>query len=137
MQIQFKVMFMEHKNGLYEKSLASYPSAGMDTYGNIWLSFSGYTETVDNGSQVFRHIYITKSTDSGTTWKTARDVTPHNELNGAQECVFGSMAPVVDDKIRIVYQRDLEPGLAVWGDEDSIVINEIVYLEVDTVALFE
>ena len=73
---------------------ASMPSAGIDAAGNIWLSFSGYTETVDNGTQVFRHIYVTKSEDGGNTWKTPVDVTPHEDWNGMQECVYGSMSPV-------------------------------------------
>lgn len=122
---------------LYYCSRASMPNAGLDADGNIWLSFSAYTENIDNGSQVFRHIYITKSEDGGTTWKNPVDVTPQTIWDGARECVFGSMVPKVDNKIRILYQNDEEPGLAVRGDEDFIAINEIVYLEIDTIGLFD
>jgi hypothetical protein len=121
---------------LYYASRASMPNTGLDANGNIWLSFSGYTETADNGSQVFRHIYVTKSEDGGITWKNPVDVTPNDIWNGMQECVFGSMSPVVDNKIRIVYQADFEPGLAVRGDEDMVDNNDIIYLEIDTVDLF-
>ena len=122
---------------LYYASRASMPNAGISANGEIYLSFSGYTETADNGSQVFRHIYITKSSDGGITWKDPVDVTPHTIWDGARECVFGSMNPVVDDKIRIVYQQDPEPGLAVRGDEDGIDMSFIIYLEIDTVGLFD
>ena len=54
-----------------------------------------------------------------------------------QECVFGSMSPVVDDKIRIVYQLDFEPGLTLQGDADMVDWNAITYLEIDTVGLFD
>ena len=121
---------------LYYASRASMPNAGLDAAGNIWLSFSAYTETVDNSLQVFRHIYITKSEDGGITWKNPVNVTPHESWDGMQECVFGSMDKLVDDKIRIVYQLDFEPGLAVRGDEDFVDNNDIVYLEIDTVGLF-
>ena len=121
---------------LYYASRASMPNAGISANGEIYLSFSGYTETADNGSQVFRHLYITKSSDGGLTWKTPVDVTPNAGFNGMKECVFGSMEPTVDDKIRIVYQRDTEPGLIVRGDEDLVDYNDIVYLEIDTVGLF-
>ena len=47
------------------------------------------------------------------------------------------MYKVVDDKIRIIYQKDFEPGLAVRGDEDMVDINDIIYLEIDTVGLFD
>jgi hypothetical protein len=127
---------------LYYSSRASMPNAGFDAAGNIWLSFSGYTETVDNGTQVFRHLYVTKSEDGGATWKTPVNVTPHDGSNGGadwlgmQECVFGSMNPTIDDKLQIVYQLDFEPGLAVRGDEDMVDNNDIVYLEIDTVGLW-
>ena len=121
---------------LYYASRASMPNAGISANGEIYLSFSGYTETADNGSQVFRHLYITKSSDGGLTWKTPVDVTPNAGFNGMKECVFGSMEPTVDDKIRIVYQRDTEPGLIVRGDEDLVEFNDILYLEIDTVGLF-
>ena len=47
------------------------------------------------------------------------------------------MSPVVDDKIRIAYQKDFEPGLAVRGDEDMVDNNDIIYLEIDTAGLFD
>ena len=121
---------------LYYASRASMPNAGISANGEIYLSFSGYTETADNGSQVFRHIYITKSSDGGSTWKTPVDVTPNVSWIGMKECVFGSMVPTVDDKIRIVFQMDNEPGLIVRGDEDLVDFNDIVYIEIDTLGLF-
>ena len=121
---------------LYYNSRASMPNAGCSANGDIYLSFSGYTETLDNGSQVFRHIYIIRSTDDGQTWSNPKDVTPHIIWNGERECVFPSMNPIVDDKIRIIYQQDSEPGLAVRGDEDIIDNNEIIYLEIDIAGLF-
>ncbi len=117
---------------LYYASRASMPSAGIAANGDIYVSFSGYTETASSGDgQVYRHIYIIKSTDGGSTWSTPVDVTPQEDFNGEKECIFGSMVPEVDNKIRIVYQNDYEPGLAVRGDEDLIESNDIVYLEVD------
>ncbi|MDB9910442.1 T9SS type A sorting domain-containing protein [Flavobacteriales bacterium] len=121
---------------LYYASRASMPNAGISANGEIYLSFSGYTETADNGSQVYRHLYITKSSDGGSTWKTPVDVTPNVSWIGMKECVFGSMVPTVDDKIRIVFQMDNEPGLIVRGDEDLVDFNDIVYIEIDTVGLF-
>ena len=123
----------------YGRGLASMASAGLASNGDLYLSFSGYTETIDNGIQVFRHIYVTKSEDGGITWKTPVDVTPYdgpNDFNGMHECVFGSMSPIVDDKIRMVYQMDYEPGITLQGDMDPVDWNAIVYLEIDTAGLF-
>ncbi len=117
---------------LYYASLASMPSASITQNGDIYVTFSAYTEDVDNGTQVFRHINAIRSTDGGSTWSEPIDITPRAMWNGQQECVFGSMIQEIkDDKLQILYQRDFEPGLATRGDEDIIDLNEIIYLEVD------
>ena len=57
---------------------------------------------------------------------------------GQRKNVFGLIESwLLDDKTRIVYQLDFEPGLAVNGDMDMVDQNAIVYLEVDTVGLFD
>ena len=122
---------------LYYSSRASMPNAGLSANGDIYLSFSAYTENADNGTQVYRHLYVTKSSDGGSTWEIPVDITPNVVWSGMKECVFGSMAPTVDDKLRIVYQMDNEPGLIVRGDEDFVEFNDIVYLEIDTAGLFD
>ncbi|MBT3622075.1 MAG: T9SS type A sorting domain-containing protein [Flavobacteriales bacterium] len=122
---------------LYYSSRASMPNAGLSANGDIYLSFSAYTENADNGTQVYRHLYVTKSSDGGSTWEIPVDITPNVVWSGMKECVFGSMAPTVDDKLRIVYQMDNEPGLIVRGDEDFVESNDIVYLEIDTAGLFD
>ena len=121
---------------LYYASRASMPNIGLTSNNEIWLSFAAYQENADNGTQVYRHIYLTKSSDGGITWKEPVDVTPSDVWNGMLECVYGSMHHVVDDKVRLIYQRDFEPGLAVRGDEDIPDNNDIVYLEIDTVGLW-
>ena len=119
----------------YYLSLDCMPSAGIDNQGNIFVSYSSLMENVDNGSQNFRHVHVVKSMDGGTTWSNPKDVTEWSAWGGAQECVFGRMDRNVDDKIRLIYQKDFEPGLAVRGDEDIIDMNEIRYLELDTFEL--
>ena len=105
---------------LYYLSVDCMPSAGLDNQGNIFVSYSSLMENIDNGSQNFRHVNVVKSMDGGTTWSTPKDVTEWTDWGGAQECVFARMDENVDDKIRLIYQKDFEPGLAVRGDEDII-----------------
>ena len=69
-------------------------------------------------------------------WSSSVDLTPHTDFDGLFECVFGSMNTLVDDKIRIVYQKDSEPGTTLGQDEDLVDFNNIVYIEIDTVGLF-
>jgi len=120
---------------LYYMAVDCMPSAGIDNQGNIFVSYSSMMENIDNGSQNFRHVHAIKSTDGGTSWSTPKDITPWDAWGGAQECVFARMDRNVDDKLRLIYQKDFEPGLAVRGDEDIIDMNYIQYLEVDTFEL--
>lgn len=108
----------------YNGGLSSYPSAGIDANGCIYLSYSAIMENMDQGSQNYRHIYITKSCDNGCSWTNPKDVTPGS---GFEENVYGSMAHLVDANIHLVWQRDFEPGIAVNGDLDAFVSNDIVH----------
>ena len=113
-------------------SLSSMPSVGIDAAGTIYVSFSSLMEIYDSGAQNFRHVNIIKSYDGGMTWTDPIDITPISLFLGMSECVFASMERDVDDKVRLLYQKDMEPGLCVRGDEDAVGMNDIVYLELDT-----
>lgn len=116
---------------LYYCSLASMPSCGINADGTIFLTYAGYREDYLTATQNYRHLYMMKSNDNGTTWSTPRDVTPDENYDGLEH-VFPCVGEWVDDKIRVLYMRDWEPGLAVRGDMDQNGVNEIIYMEVDT-----
>jgi len=118
--------------GIYYSSLSSMPSCGIDANGTIYVSFSSLMEIYDSGAQNYRHVNIIKSHDGGMSWTDPIDITPVSLFLGMGECVFASMERDVDDKVRLVYQKDMEPGLTVRGDEDAVGMNDIVYLELDT-----
>lgn len=112
--------------GLYYVSITGFPSVSQAPNGDIYLTFAGLHDNLNNGSQNYRHIYAIKSTDGGDNWTLPQDVTPYEDF---AENVFASLAPFNDGTcIPMVYQRDFEPGLAVRGDEDAFDVNEIVYL---------
>ena len=119
----------------YYLSVDCMPSAGIDNQGNIFVSYSSLMENVDNGSQNFRHVHVVKSIDGGTNWSAPKDVTEWTDWGGAQECVFARMDRNIDDKIRLIYQKDFEPGLAVRGDEDIRKTADILLRSGPTVLL--
>ena len=121
--------------GAYFVSVTGLVNAGADVAGNIHLAFSSLREDVTNGLQNYRHIYIMSTPDDGTTWTTPVDVTPESDGDETIECVFPSMAPFVNDRIQLIYQRDFEPGLAVRGDMDPVDLNEIIHLDIDPESL--
>jgi hypothetical protein len=117
---------------LYYVGLCSMPSAGVSPNGTIFVSYASIREDFESNGQSCRHIYAMKSTNGGNTWTGEVDLTPDTDQN-LYEHVFASAAYHVDNKFRILFQRDLEPGLTIRGDLDPPVNNDIVYLEVDTV----
>ncbi len=83
----------------------------------VFVVYSSVTETYDNGTQSYRHIWTRNSPDGGTSWGSFYD------LNGDliyifDECVYPSLAANSDENIYLIYQADTEPGIAVRGDED-------------------
>jgi hypothetical protein len=106
----------------------------------IYLSYTGITDTLVSGiDQTTRlhHIFLSRSGDDGNTWSKAMDLTPFDEFS---ECVFGDLLPTVDDRVRMVYQRDAYPSVYVsyqsntnpspnYTHQTVLSDNDIVYLE--------
>jgi hypothetical protein len=122
--------------GNYGQGFASYPTAGLDAEGNIYVAYSAISELYKNenanpGEQHYRHIYLTRSTDGGMTWSDPYDIInpvySDPDFYGFTEGVFPSMAKVVDDFVHIIYQQDFEPGHSVSGDEDDVADNFMIY----------
>lgn len=114
--------------------LASAPTAGIDANGDLYVVYHAVHEEHDNLAQKYRRIYACKSTDGGCTWTAPVDLTD-DVSHDFDECAYPSMARRVDSKIHVVYQRDFEPGIAVTGDEDPVVTNDILYLGADVTDL--
>ena len=118
--------------GSFEKSLTSFPSAGIDASGKLFVTYSSVFEGLnDNGEGVswstgspvlipftgpgksFRHQYVMRSDDNGATWCTPIDLTDPDPALGAYdltEGVYGAMARDVDANVHIIDQEDNSPG---------------------------
>lgn len=114
----------------YRTSMASMPTMGEDADGTIYVVFSAADEAY-LGDQVFRHLYVSTTSDLGVSWNPQLELTPDEDVN-EYEYVFPSMDQVVGDQLHLVAQRDNEPGLIVRGDLDANGENEIIYLAVST-----
>lgn len=118
------------------KGLASYPSAGIDANGNIYLSYMALVENSSDGDgKSVRHVYVSASTDGGESWADPIDVVSDEFSEGA----YGAMARTVDDHVRLIYQRDFCAGISTTsGNPDPCNVgqeNEIIYIELPVLDL--
>ena len=113
--------------GLYYLSPSTMPQLAIDENNMLYMMYSGITETFDNGTQQYRHIWGRGSDDGGQTWKEFKDFTG-DVLHAYDECVFPVIAAKTDDNVHCIYQGDNEPGLSVRGDEDPAGDNYIRHL---------
>ncbi|MFM1931524.1 MAG: hypothetical protein RL226_827 [Bacteroidota bacterium] len=138
--LEVAIRFGDETTVPYGVGLTSFPSSGIDADGNLYVSYSGSKEGTDylylGEGPSFRHIYVMKSTDGGTTWGDAVDVVADESLGFDQfaEYAYCSMARVVDDRVHLLYQRDYTPGSAVTIDNASVhpfdIPNDIIYLPI-------
>ncbi len=125
------------------RNIMSYPHLALGDNGDIYVSFAGqHEEFTDLGDPEtnFKHIFVMRSTDGGNSWGDLIDFTPFDDF---AECVYASMVRTVDNRIRMIYQRDLLPSIYLITPPASpsprstyqnptITDNEIVFLSVDT-----
>ena len=125
--------FMLGNTATYYTSLSSMPSASVDDNNNLYLTFSSYVENIYNGNQNYRHLYMIKSSDNGSSWSCPIDITKGDNFSGQIENVYPSLNKRSKDNfLHLTYQRDFEPGLSVLGDGDIINMNEMIYDKIDT-----
>ncbi|MGC8864434.1 MAG: T9SS type A sorting domain-containing protein [Bacteroidales bacterium] len=117
---------------LYYLSPTSMPQLIYDNENDIlYCAFVSVTETFNNGTQDYRHIWARISYDNGATWGDFIDLTG-GIFHIFDECVFPSISPTFDNgRPALIYQRDNEPGLSVRGDSDPPTTNYITYMVID------
>ena len=111
--------------GTYQVSLTSFPTAGIDASGKIYLAYSGIFEGINDAGTVvpgagsalpgksFRHTYVMRSDDGGANWCPPIDITDPDIESGTYdyiEGVFGAMAKDVDGYVHVIVQDDNSVG---------------------------
>jgi hypothetical protein len=126
----------------YGAGLTTFPSAGIDAQGNLYLTYSGAKEGAAYSSDGLepsrKHIYAVTSTDGGATWSLPVDLVGDESAGFDQlkEYTYASLAKNVDGFLHIIYQSDYFPGSAVTINNTTFhpfdLANDIVYLKVNT-----
>ncbi len=115
----------------YTRSLAGMPTITEDADGVIYIVYAGADEEY-LGSQYYRHLYVTKTEDSGASFVDPVELTPDVDYEYL-EFAYPSLVEH-DGVLHIVAQRDSEPGILVpeVANGASTETNDIIYLAVTT-----
>ncbi|MBM3435960.1 MAG: T9SS type A sorting domain-containing protein, partial [Bacteroidetes bacterium] len=116
--------------GAYYVGASSQPQIHVDNMTRIYVVWAAITETYNNGTQDYRHLWARYS-PNGDWWANKFVDLTSDLIHIFDECVFPSIASTSDDEnFWLVYQTDNEPGLAVRGDQDPYTDNTIRIMKV-------
>ena len=130
------IELLEELMSYRELGLSTMPDIAIDLSNMIYLVYASTTETFDNGTYNFKHIWFRASPDNGTTWGYQYDLTG-DLLHIFDECIFpiivgSNIEPGWGGNIEIQYNIDSDPGLA-WSDDHAWQVNKIVYGKYDLI----
>ena len=107
--------------------ISTMPSIAVDSYGTAFIAYASTTETFDNGTYNYKHIWVRKK-EAAENWGAFEDLDA-SILHKFDECVFPVIAPSINpdnQSTYIIYQADYEPGLALDDDHDYVENRMIV-----------
>jgi hypothetical protein len=112
----------------YGSGLISFPSAGEDVYGNIYLTFWAIVEnTFDPAGNALGHSYLIYSRDGGQLWSSfdgEEGPIDFTTQDGVSEGCYSSIVRrVANDRIDIFTQEDVCAGQGVSTDAGGAVID--------------
>lgn len=120
----------------YGVALTSQPQLGIDAQNNLFLAYAAIAPDYSLDDIYYRHIYCNASFNRGATWSGPKDLNDDDQFMFS-ECVFPALAPVINDKLHIIFQEDYAPGTGAGAglDEENYIdymnFNKETFVEVN------
>ena len=99
----------------YGVGLTSMPQIGIDANDKLFVVWAALAPLYSDGTNFYRHLYGNSSYDGGTTWNGIRDLNS-DFVFAFSECVFPAVSPIVNQRIRVLFQEDDVPGTGQGND---------------------
>jgi hypothetical protein len=99
------------------------PAITIDDNYNIFVAYASLTETYDNTTNNFRHIWTRAFANN--IWGSFTDVTS-DIIHIFDECVYPVLSPTSNDNVHLLFMADNFPGLA-WDGDHAYVTNNLYY----------
>ena len=114
----------------YGCSYTSFPQLGIDDQNNMFLTYAAISPGYSNGTNNYRHIHVNASYDNGASWEGPKDICT-SIFYIASECVYPATSVHVADKLHIIFQEDLLPGIFEWLNNHQAMENRMIHMEFD------
>jgi len=114
----------------YGCSYTSFPQLGIDDQNNMFLTYAAISPGYSNGTNNYRHIHVNASYDNGASWEGPKDICT-SIFYIASECVYPATSVNVTDKIHLIFQEDLLPGIYEWLGNHQAIENRMIHMEFD------
>jgi hypothetical protein len=105
--------------------LSTMPTIYVDELGLIFVAWSSTTETFDNGSTNYKHVWMRGSSDEGNSWGDFKDLMA-GIFHVFDEGILPQLANSSDENIYLAYNIDNEPGLALDSDHGYVDNSQVV-----------
>lgn len=112
-----EITLLEELMSYREIGLSTMPNISVGPDNQLFVSFASTTETFDNGTYNFKHIWVRRSPDNGTTWGNFYDLN-NGLVHIFDECIYPVMAGSLDGNLHLIYNADAGPGTAQDEDHD-------------------
>jgi len=116
--------------GSYYVGLSSMVQIVKGFNAELHVVFSSVTETYDNGTANYRHLWARTSPDGGLSWGDFYHLTS-DIIHIFDECVYPSAAAYTDDNMYLIYQTDNEPGVNIWGTAHPVTDNYLNVMKIN------
>lgn len=93
----------------YGAGLTSGAQIGIDASDNLFVVWAALAPGYTDGNFFYRHLFGNSSPDGGLTWNGIKDLNTDIQF-AFSECVYPAVAPIVGQKIQVVFQEDDVPG---------------------------
>lgn len=114
----------------YGCSYTSFPQLGIDEQNNMFLTYAAISPGYSNGTNNYRHIHVNASYDNGASWEGPKDICT-SIFYIASECVYPVTSVHTTDKVHIIFQEDLLPGIFEWLNNHQAMENRMIHMEFD------
>jgi hypothetical protein len=125
-------------------SISSFPSAGIDAQGDLYLVYSAINELCrvePDAGQYFRHNYIIRSNDGGDTWSFPYEITaePYVDpfLAPFTEAVWPALPRNIGSSVWVLYQADYLPGSTIFGNAHAATEAFITWVDISKDSLMQ